>query len=110
MPPVKLDREEFETRYRSRFADAVFEPLQCDLDAIVAAAWDAYSHSRKAPVTRKAGPGYADPEYEISVDWLAAIRAAQRHHDNEGEPARILIINGSSRSEHTCPGEMSKRW
>ncbi|MEH2483209.1 multimeric flavodoxin WrbA [Nitrobacteraceae bacterium AZCC 2146] len=72
-----------------------------------------YSHSRKTPVTRKAGPGYADPEYEISVDWLAAsdaIRAAQRRHDNEGEPARILIINGSSRSEHTCPGEMSKTW
>jgi hypothetical protein len=23
---------------------------------------------------------------------------------------RVLIINGSSRSEHTCPGEMSKSW
>jgi hypothetical protein len=61
MPPVKLTREEFETRYRSRFADPVFEPLQRELDTIIAAAWDAYSHSRKSPVTRKAGPGFADP-------------------------------------------------
>src|SRR5262249_40695060 len=25
-------------------------------------------------------------------------------------PPRILIVNGSSRTEHTCPGEMSKSW
>ena len=77
------------------------------------AAWDAYSHSRKSPVTRKAGPGFADPDYDISVDWLAtreAILAAQRRHDDSGEIPRILLINGSSRSEHTCPGEMSKTW
>ena len=106
-------RDEFEKRYRSRFIDPVFQPLQRELDAIVAAAWDAYSHSRKAPVTRKAGPGFADPDYELSVDWLAArdaILAAQRRHDDAVAPPRILIINGSSRSEHTCPGEMSKSW
>jgi hypothetical protein len=40
-----------------------------------AAAWDAYSHSRKAPRTRKAGAEFADPDYDLSVDWLAA-RAA----------------------------------
>jgi len=113
MPPVKLSRDEFEGRYRSRFADPAFEPLQKQLDAIVAAAWDAYSNSRKSPHTRKAGPGFADPGYDISVDWLAArdaIMEAQRRHDDVHEKPRILIINGSSRSEHTCPGEMSKSW
>jgi multimeric flavodoxin WrbA len=113
MPPVKLPREEFETRYRSRFVDPAFQPLQRELDAIVAAAWDAYSHSRKAPHTRKAGPGFADPEYEISVDWLAAREAileAQRRHDDTASDPRILVINGSARSEHTCPGESSKTW
>ncbi|MBR1122715.1 flavodoxin family protein [Bradyrhizobium lablabi] len=112
MPPVKLSREEFEKRYRSRYIDPVFRPLQRELDAIVAAAWDAYSHSRKAPITRKAGPGFADPDYEIAIDWLAAREAileAQRRHD-DGSAARILVINGSARSEHTCPGEMSKSW
>ena len=113
MPSAQLSRAEFEKRYRSRFADPAFKPLQRELDAITDAAWDGYSNSRKAPVTRKAGPGFADPEYEVSVDWLAArdaILAAQRRHDDASETPRILVINGSSRSEHTCPGEMSKTW
>src|SRR3979409_2124746 len=113
IPPVKLSREEFESRYRSRFADPAFKPLQRELDAIIAAAWDGYANSRKAPITAKAGPGFADPDYDISVDWLAAreaVLAAQRRHDDAGESPRILLINGSSRSEHTCPGEMSKTW
>ena len=113
MPSVELSREEFEKRYRSRFADPAFEALQRELEAIIEAAWDGYSNSRKAPVTRKAGPGFADPAYDISVDWLAAreaILTAQRRHDAADETPRILLINGSSRSEHTCPGEMSKTW
>jgi multimeric flavodoxin WrbA len=113
MPPVKLTRAEFERRYKRAFVDPVFAPLQRELNAIMSAAWDAYSHSRKAPVTRKAGAGFADPEYEIAVDWLAARQAvleAQRCHDDANEPPRILVINGSMRSEHTCPGEMSKSW
>jgi multimeric flavodoxin WrbA len=113
MPSVELSREEFEKRYRSRFVDPAFAPLQRELDAITAAAWDSYSNYRKAPVTRKAGPGFADPNYDLSVDWLAArdaILAAQRRHDDASETPRILVINGSSRSDQTCPGEMSKTW
>ena len=113
MPSVELSREEFEKRYRSRFVDPAFEPLQRELGAIVAAAWDGYSNSRKSPVTRKAGPGFHDPDYDLSVDWLAAraaINAAQQRHDDPKETPRILLITGSSRSEHTCPGEMSKSW
>ena len=88
-------------------------PLQRELDAIVAAAWDAYSHSRKAPLKRKAGAGFSDPDYDIAIDWLdarAKILEAQRRHDDADETPRILIVNGSARSEHTCPGEMSKTW
>lgn len=113
MPPVKLSRPVFEARYRSRFLDPAFAPLQPEIDAIVEAAWDAYVHSRKAAVTRKAGPGFADPDYELAVDWLdarEAILAAQHRHDDASETPRILLINGSARSEHTCPGEMSKSW
>jgi multimeric flavodoxin WrbA len=113
MPSVELSREEFEKRYRSRFVDPAFQPLQRELDAITAAAWDSYANYRKAPVTRKAGPGFADPNYDLSVDWLAArdaILAAQRRHDDASETPRILLINGSSRSDQTCPGEMSKTW
>jgi hypothetical protein len=113
MPPRKLDRATFEKRYKSAFVDRAFAPLAPQLDAIAAAAWDAYSNGRKAPQTRKAGPGFADPDYDISVDWLdarAAIEAAQKRYDDRSARPRILLINGSARTEHTCPGEMSQSW
>jgi hypothetical protein len=43
MPPRKLGRAAFETRFRSRFVDPAFRPLERELAAIVAAAWDAYA-------------------------------------------------------------------
>jgi multimeric flavodoxin WrbA len=113
MPARKLDRATFEQRFLSRFTDPAFAPLHGELRAIVAAAWDAYAAGRKAPLTRAAGPGFADPDYEIAVDWLRAreaIAAAQARHDDPEGARRILLINGSSRTEHTCPGEMSKSW
>jgi hypothetical protein len=56
---------------------------------------------------------FADPNYNVSVEWLAArdaIKAAEVKHRDATLPARILLINGSPRSEHTCPGEMSKTY
>lgn len=113
MPPRQLDRETFDQRFKSRFVDPVFLPLQKELQAIADAAWEAYADGRKAPITRKAGRDFIDPDYEVSVEWLAAHKAiheAQQRHDDPIGPCRILIINGSSRTEHTCPGEMSKTW
>ena len=113
MPDTTLERAEFERRFKSRFADPAFEPLQQEISAIAAVAWDGYTNGRKSPVTRKAGPGFADPDYELSVDWLKArdaIIAAQARHDDARQLRRVLLINGSSRSEHTCPGEESKTW
>jgi multimeric flavodoxin WrbA len=113
MPPRKLTREVFKRRFRSAFVDPAFSPLRRELQALTDAAWDAYANSRKAPVTRKAGAGFADPNYELAVDWLAArdaIAEAQRRHDDPRGPSRVLLVNGSARTEHTCPGEMSKTW
>jgi multimeric flavodoxin WrbA len=109
----RLGEAEFKKRFRSQFQDNAYSPLQAELDLIAAAAWDAYAAERKSPHTRKAGPGYADPDYDLSVDWLAAKEAidrAQLRHDDRGGPRRVLLINGSARSEHTCPGELSKSW
>jgi multimeric flavodoxin WrbA len=111
MPSPRLDEPTFRKRFLSRFADPAFEPLAGELDKVAAAAWDAYAHGRKSPRTRPAGPGYADPTYELALDWIetkAAVDAAQARHDDPGGPCRVLLVNGSSRSEHTCPGEMSK--
>ena len=111
MPDPALTREIFDCRFRERFVDPAFDKLKDEIDRLADAAWDAYSDGRKAPHTRKAGAGYAEPDYELSDDWRAAkaaIEAAQRQHDDPQGPLRILLINASSRSEHTCPGEMSK--
>jgi multimeric flavodoxin WrbA len=113
MPSPELSEAEFKQRYRARFEDPAFRPLDAEIDRLATVAWDAYSDGRKSPLTRKAGPEFADPDYDLAVDWLAArdaVREAQRRHEDEDGPVRFLIINASSRSEHTCPGEMSKSW
>lgn len=113
MPSPRLERGEFRARFLAQFVDRAFEPLSAELERIEAAAWDAYAASRKSPRTRRAGGEFADPDYELSTDWLAArdaIRSAQKRHEDPSLLPRILLVNGSSRSEHTCPGEMSKSY
>jgi multimeric flavodoxin WrbA len=113
MPPRKLSHDAFVARFLAQYRDPVFDHLRGELRAVAEAAWDAYADSRKAPMTRKAGAGFRDPDYEIAVDWLdarAAIQSAQQRYEDRAGPVRLLLINGSARTEHTCPGEMSKTW
>jgi multimeric flavodoxin WrbA len=113
MPSPELDEARFRARFLSQYQDQAFDPLQEELDRIATAAWAAYSAHRKSPRTRKAGPEFADPTYDMAVDWIAAheaVKAAQVRHEDPSGPHRILMINCSSRSEHTCPGEMSKSY
>jgi multimeric flavodoxin WrbA len=112
MPDVTLGEAEFKTRFTAQFIDPAFDGLKRELEAVSSAAWDGYINSRKSPRTHKAGAGYADPDYELADDWKeakAAIDAAKLEHDASG-PRHVLLINGSPRSEHTCPGESSKTY
>ncbi len=111
MPSVALTKAEFTRRARERFFDPAFEPLQADIDRIIGAAWNGYHDYRKSPRTRKAGARYADPDYDLSLDWIRshdAVTRAERRQKSPGSRSRILLVNGSSRSDQTCPGEMSK--
>ena len=113
MPDVTLTREEFARRYRALFFDPVFDSDTAATEAILVKAWDAYENERKSPRTRKAGQSFADPDYEISVEWLAASQAIAEAEQQQRDPAstpRVLLINGSMRSDQTCPGEISKSW
>ena len=67
MPSPRLGATEFKQRFRGQFVDPAFDALQPELDRIAGAAWDAYAHQRKSPRTRKAGPGYADPDYDLAI-------------------------------------------
>src|SRR5262245_63548601 len=95
MPSPRIDEEEFRRRFLQQFIDPAFAPLEGELAKVAAAAWDAYANSRKAPRTRKAGPGFADPDYDLATDWIAAraaVQAAERRHvDKEGTAGVVLI-------------------
>jgi multimeric flavodoxin WrbA len=108
-----LSREEFEARFRGRFVDPAFAKDAALIDQLMDTAWDGYVKGRKSPVTRKAGADFADPDYDLSVDWLATrdhIQAAQARYEDRGRPARVLLICGAARNDKTCPGEMSKSY
>ena len=48
---------------------------------------------------------------KLPVEWLrtkAAVAAAEQRQKDPASPTRILLVNGSTRSQHTCPGEISK--
>ena len=111
--PGKLSREEFGRRFRERFSDPAYEIERASISRLEAIAWEAYCDGRKAPSTTPAGPGYADPDYAISTDWLAThhrLQGAQAIHDDTARETRLLVISGSARNDDTCPSEVSKSW
>jgi len=111
--PAPLTREQFHERFNGRFYDPAFEVEREAIARLEAIAWDAMQEGRKAPITQPAGAGFADPSYDISVQWLETrnrLQAAQKRWSDSTTPSRVLLICGSSRNDGTCPGEISKTW
>ncbi|NMM09090.1 MAG: flavodoxin family protein [Polaromonas sp.] len=109
--PAVLSRTVFHERFMQSFMDPSFRTEDEAISRVEAIAWDAYQAGRKSPVTRKAGPGFADPNYDLSVEWLATKNRIEKAHATWNEPAsksRVLLICGSARNDGSCPGEMSK--
>jgi len=109
--PPPLERPIFHRRFMQTFLDPAFRSEDGALARLEEIAWQAYTEGRKAPVTEKAGAGFADPEYDLSVEWRATrdrLLAAQREWALPGTRSRALLVCGSSRNDGTCPGEMSK--
>ena len=111
--PPQLTRKQFGERFRLQFFDPAYEKEKDALERIEKVAWDVYKDDRKWPRTRKAGAGFADPEFELSVQWLETrdrIQEAERKQKDKSSKSRVLVVCGSSRSDGTCPGEMSKTY
>ena len=109
--PAPLSRIQFHDRFAQSFKDPLFAPQEAALSRVEDVAWKAYKDGRKAPVTRKAGKGYADPEYDLSVEWAdtrARLKSADAKRRKPGTRSRVLLIIGSARNDGTCPGEVSK--
>lgn len=111
--PAPLTREQFHDRFEMRFHDPAFAGERDAIARLEQIAWQALSDGRKAPVTQPAGSGFADPTYEISVQWLDTrrrLQAAQARWQDSAFRSRVLLVCGSARNDGTCPGEMSKTW
>ena len=109
--PGHLPRDEFGRRFRDTFVDPAYRTEDAAIARLEAIAWEAYEGGRKAPLTRPAGEGYADPTHETAIEWLDAdrdIRAAKKRQADPATPSRVLVIIGSPRNDGTCPGEISK--
>ena len=109
--PAVLSRSAFHERFIESFMDPAFRAEDDAISRIEAVAWQAYEEGRKSPVTQKAGAGYADPDYDMSVEWLetkARVDKAQAAWGDVATPSRVLLICGAARNDGTCPGEISK--
>jgi len=109
--PAMLARKEFHLQFSRSFLDPAFDTVRDALASVEDVAWDNYANGRKAPLTRKAGPGFANPDYELSVEWTATrerLLAAEKGQKDPASRSRVLLICGSARNDGTCPGEISK--
>ncbi len=94
-----------------QFYDPAFDGAKEEITRLTEIAWQAYQDGRKSARTRPAGPDFADPSQELSVEWLEArdaIGEAEKLQKSGGGDARILVICASPRTDETCPSEMSK--
>ena len=90
---VKLTRDEFARRLSERFSDPAFDAVRPEVEKVIALAWQSYDEYRKSPRTRKAGPGFANPDFSLPVEWLDThdrIQAAAREQADSSTRSRIL--------------------
>jgi multimeric flavodoxin WrbA len=109
----QLSRIQFHDRFAQSFKDPLFASEQAALAGVEDVAWNAYKDSRKSPVTEKAGKGYADPGYDLSVEWAgtrARLKSADAKRKKAATRSRVLLIIGSARNDGSCPGENSKTY
>jgi multimeric flavodoxin WrbA len=110
-PYIPLTKKQFRERFYARFYDPEFNDVKTELKKVFEKAWEGYIQYRKSPRKEKAGKGFSDPNFKLPIEWLAArkeILKAEKIYKNSKSPSRILLIIGSTRSEHSCPGEISK--
>ena len=111
--PPPLGRDEFQLEFRKRFVDPTFDNVAEQIAKVEEVAWQNYKDGHKAPNKEKAGPEFANPDYDMSVEWKAtraALIAAEKVQKDPVTRSRVLVICASARNDGSCPGEISKTW
>src|SRR5258706_787878 len=106
-----IDGAAFRERFYQKFHDPMYDDVATELEKVFEVTWQNYMGYRKSPRTQKAGTEFHEPDSLLPMEWLEtrrAIHEAQRRQSDPASPSRILIINGSARSDQTCPGGGSK--
>jgi len=106
-----MSRQAFAAHFQRSFFDPAFDGEREAIARLEAIAWDGYSQGRKAPRTAKAGAGFSDPDYQLSIEWRGtrdALLAAEARQKDPATPSRVLLIIGADRNDGSCPGEISK--
>ncbi len=109
--PATLGRNEFHVEFHRSFVDPAFAAVEDALARVEEVAWQNYVDGRKAPVTVKAGSEFADPDYDLSVEWKEThdrLLAAEAQQKDATTRSRVLLICGAARNDGSCPGEISK--
>ena len=109
--PPPLERAKFSERFLGVYIDPAFRAEDQAISRLEEIAWQAYIEGRKAPFTQKAGPGYANPDYDLSTEWIATKKRIDDAKLVWADPvgkSKVLLICGSARNDGTCPGEISK--
>jgi multimeric flavodoxin WrbA len=111
--PGKMDRDAFRAAFQQRFVGDAYAPVRDELARVEEIAWTNYKEGNKAPFTQKAGPEFADPDYDLSTEWKATrdrLLAAEKKQKDAATRSRVLVVNGSARNDGSCPGEISKTY
>ncbi|HZQ60618.1 MAG TPA: flavodoxin family protein, partial [Casimicrobiaceae bacterium] len=111
--PGALGRDAFRERFEANFYDTTFDAERDAIARLEAIAWKNYCDGRKSPRREKAGPGFAEPDYDLPIEWKRArerIQIAEQAQKDPRSASRVLIVCGSPRNDGTCPGEISKTW
>jgi len=109
----KLSRGAFREHFQRSYMDSAFDKERDAIARLEDIAWDGYINARKAPHTQKAGNEFADPDYDLSTEWITArdrLLKAEHIQKNSATASRVLVICASARNDGTCPGEISKTY
>src|SRR5450830_232120 len=111
--PPPLGRDQFHIKFQQSFVDPTCNEVKKALSKVEQVAWVNYVEGQKSPITEKAGAHFADPDYDLSVEWKASSKRLAELDILQKDsltPSRVLLICGSARNDGSCPGEISKTW